>query len=184
VTDVILFHSALGQTEGFLAFADELRAAKHKVHTPDLYDGAVFSDLAEGVALAEDLGMGVIVRKADAAVAKLPKKVVYAGFSLGSVAAQSLAQTRKGARGALLYHGGTDPKWFPKPWPPGLPLQIHFAQDDPWIERDEVDALVAASGGEVFIYPGDAHLFADPSCSDFDPEAAELLMERTRAFLR
>lgn len=88
MTDVILFHSALGQTEGFLAFADELRAAGHKVFAPDLYDGAVFSDLDEGVALAEELGMGVIVRKADAAVAKLPKKVVYAGFSLGSVAAQ------------------------------------------------------------------------------------------------
>ena len=87
MTDVILFHSALGQTEGFLAFANELRAAGHKVHTPDLYDGAVFSDLDEGVALAEHMGMGVIVRKADAAVAKLPKKVVYAGFSLGSVAA-------------------------------------------------------------------------------------------------
>jgi dienelactone hydrolase len=184
VTDVILFHSALGQTQGFLAFADQLRAAGHKVHTPDLYDGAVFTDLDEGVALAETLGMGVIVRKADAAVAKLPKKVVYAGFSLGSVAAQSLAQTRKGARGALLYHGGTDPKWFAKPWPQGLPLQIHFAEDDPWIERDEVDALVAASEAEVFIYPGAAHLFADPSSVDFDPEEAELLMERSRAFLR
>jgi dienelactone hydrolase len=183
VTEVILFHSALGQTEGFLAFADALRAAGHKVHTPDLYDGAVFSDLDEGVALAESLGMGVIVRKADAAVAKLPKKVVYAGFSLGSLAAQSLAQTRKGARGALLYHGGTDPKWFPKPWPQGLPAQIHFAQDDPWIERDEIDALVAASGAEVFIYPGAAHLFADPSGAEFDPEASEVLMERTRAFL-
>ena len=52
------------------------------------------------------------------------------------------------------------------------------------LERDEVDALVAASSGEVFIYPGAAHLFADPSSADFDPEAAELLMERTRAFLR
>jgi dienelactone hydrolase len=33
------------------------------------------------------------------------------------------------------------------------------------------------------LYPGDRHLFADNSVSDYDPEAASLLMERVLSFL-
>jgi dienelactone hydrolase len=36
---------------------------------------------------------------------------------------------------------------------------------------------------EVFLYPGDRHLFADSSRGDYDEEAAALLKERVLAFL-
>jgi dienelactone hydrolase len=44
MTTLLLFHHAQGRTEGFLAFADELRDAGHTVHTPDLYEGKAFED--------------------------------------------------------------------------------------------------------------------------------------------
>ena len=40
MAEVLLFHHAQGRTAGCLSFADELRAAGHVVHAPDLYDGA------------------------------------------------------------------------------------------------------------------------------------------------
>ena len=39
MAEVLLFHHALGATEGVHAFASELRQAGHTVHTPDLFEG-------------------------------------------------------------------------------------------------------------------------------------------------
>ena len=96
---VLLFHHAQGQTPGFLTFADELRAAGHTVHAPDLYDGLTFRDLREAVAYAEQVSFPEIIRRGSEAAKDLPADIVYAGFSLGVLPAQALAQTRPGARG-------------------------------------------------------------------------------------
>jgi dienelactone hydrolase len=186
MTTVLLFHHALGQTSGFLAFAEDLRRAGHTVHAPDLYDGAIFRDLDEGVAHAKRIGFSEVLRRGEAAAEGLPADVVYAGFSLGGMPAQSLAQRRPGARGAILYHSCLPPSEFDSPWPQGLPLQIHMMDGDPWGEEDlpAARALVdGTEGAELFLYPGSGHLFADPSADDYDEEAAALLRERTLAFL-
>ena len=104
MADITLFHHALGLTAGVRGFADSLRSAGHVVHTPDLYGGAVFEDLEAGIAHAESIGFEVIADRGPAAVADLRRDLVYAGFSLGVLPAQKAAQTRPGARGALLYH--------------------------------------------------------------------------------
>jgi len=182
--DVVRFHHALGQTPGFLGFARDLRAAGHEVVTPDLYEGRVFSDLDAGVAFADGLGTQEVIARAARAVEGLAPQVVYAGFSLGSVAAQALAQGRAGAIGALLYHGGAAPRWFPQPWPPHVPVQIHTTENDPWVDLEECRELAAAaSRAELYIYPGSAHLFADPDSGEYEPGAAGLLFERTLEFL-
>jgi dienelactone hydrolase len=106
MSEVILFHHAQGLTRGVQAFGDELRAAGHRVTVPDLYEGATFSVLEDGVAHAEQIGMDEIIDRGVAAAADLPASIVYAGFSLGVLPAQKLAQTRPGALGALLYHEG------------------------------------------------------------------------------
>jgi dienelactone hydrolase len=187
MTTVLLFHHAHGQTAGFLAFADQLRAAGHTVHAPDLYDGRTFGDLEEGVAHARQIGFGEIIRRGSEAATELPSDIVYAGFSLGVLPAQSLAQTRPGARGALFYSACMPPSEFGAPWPEGVPVQIHMMDRDPWAEEDRpaAEALVGeVAGAELFLDPGSGHLFADASLEDHDEEAAELLMERTLAFLQ
>ncbi len=187
MTTMLLFHHAQGQSTGFLAFADELREAGHTVHAPDLYDGRTFDDLDEGVGYAKEVGFGEVLRRGTAAAEDLPADIVYAGFSLGVMPAQSLAQTRPGARGAIFYSAAFPASEFEGPWPEGVALQIHMMDSDPWGEEDRpaAEALVAEVGGaaELFLYPGSGHLFADPSLNDYDEQASGLLKERTLAFL-
>jgi dienelactone hydrolase len=187
MTTILLFHHALGQTPGFFGFADELRQAGHTVHTPDLFDGQMFPTIEEGVAHAEKVGFGEIVRRGKAAADGLPTDLVYAGFSLGVVPAQTLAQTRPGARGALLYYSCVPTAMISPAWPAGVPVEIHIKEDDHWAaeDRDAARALVKETrDAELFLYPGSGHYFADPSFVDYDAPAATLLMERTLAFLR
>jgi len=186
MAEVVLFHHALGLTPGVAAFADALRGAGHLVHTPDLYEGQVFTDLDEGVAHAGAVGFDTVIDRGAAAVAGLPGSLVYAGFSLGVLPAQRLAQTRPGARGALLYHSAAPTGMFGAPWPEGVPAQIHFMADDPWAAADAEAARALcdeAPDAELFVYPGSAHLFADAGLPDYDPDAAALLLSRTLAFL-
>jgi len=187
MAEILLFHHAQGQTPGFLAFADDLREDGHVVHTPDLYDGNTFDDLDAGVGYARDVGFDKILERGRAAGEELPSDLVYAGFSLGVMPAQLLAQTRPGAKGALFFSAALPPSEFGESWPQGVPLQIHMMQDDEWADEDMPAARELAEtvdGAELFLYPGDRHLFADSSLPDYDEGAARLLEERVRAFLK
>jgi dienelactone hydrolase len=185
VAEVLLLHHALGQTEGFLTFADELRAAGHPVRAPDLFEGQTFAELGDGIAYAREIGFDTVAGRGVAAADDLPSELVYAGLSLGVVPAQQLAQTRPGARGALLLHACLPTSEFGS-WPAGVPVQIHAMEGDPWFEEDiaAARALVdEADDAELFLYPGDGHLFADRSSGDYDEAAATLLGQRVLAFL-
>ena len=187
MTEILLFHHAQGQTRGFLAFADELRAAGHVVHAPDLYDGKTFTDLNEGVGYAQEVGFGTIGERGRLAADGLPNELVYAGFSLGALPAQMLAQTRPGSKGALLFHAAFPASEFGGSWPPEVPLQIHMMEDDEWATEDLPAArelVETIEGAELFLYPGDRHLFADSSLPDYDENAATLLKRRVLAFLK
>jgi len=191
MAEVLLFHHIQGLTEGVTAFADELRSAGHTVHTPDLYDGQTFDSIEEGFAHAQAMGESADER-ADSAAGDLPEGLVYAGFSWGVGAAQRLAQTRAGARGALLYEAcyPITGEYAFGPWPEGVPVQIHGKADDQFFAHEgDIDAareLVATVGperGELFVYPGDQHLFADRSLPSYDRDAAALVTERSLDFL-
>jgi len=185
MAEILLFHHAQGLTPGVLAFANALRAAGHTVHTPDLYDGNTFDDLEEGVGYARETGFGTIVERGRAAADGLPDELVYGGFSLGVMPAQLLAQTRGGAKGALFFSAAMPASEFGD-WQQGVPLQIHMMEDDPWADEDLPAAreLVASvAGAELFLYPGDRHLFADSSLDDYDEDAAKLVEQRVLAFL-
>ena len=186
MAELLLFHHAHGQTEGFLAFADELRAAGHVVHTPDLYDGKTFADLDDGVGYAKQVGFDTIGERGRLAADGLPNELVYAGFSLGAMPAQMLAQTRPGAKGVLLFSAAFPASEFGGPWPPGVPLQIHMMEDDEWAVEDLPAArelVETTDGAELFLYPGDRHLFADNSLPDYDESAATLLKQRVLRLL-
>jgi dienelactone hydrolase len=185
MAEILLFHHAQGQTPGFLAFAGELRAAGHTVHAPDLYDGNTFAALDDGVGYAKQVGFDTIIERCRLAAESLPNELVYGGFSLGVMGAQMLAQTRPGAKGALLFHAAFPTSEFESPWPHGVPLQIHMMEADEWAleDLDAARELETLDGAELFLYPGDRHLFADNSLPDYDEAAATLLEERVLSFL-
>jgi dienelactone hydrolase len=187
VAEVLLFHHAQGLTAGCLAFADELRAAGHVVHAPDLYDGKTFTDLDEGVAYAKQVGFDTILERGRLAAESLPNDVVYAGFSLGGMPAQMLAQTRPGAKGALLFHSCIPPSEFGGAWPEGVPVQVHIMEADPWGLEGDIDAAreleETVEDAELFLYPGDRHLFTDSSLAAYDEGATSLVKQRVLGFL-
>jgi len=189
VSEILLFHHALGLTNGVLAFADILRQDGHMVHVPDLYEGQKFDDLDAGVKFAQGTGFELIVERGVLAAETLPRNIVYAGFSLGVMPAQKLAQTRPGAAGALLFEACLPPDAFGGPWPNGVPVQIHGMKADRlFAEEGDLAAARALAAGsdeaELFLYDGDQHLFADSSLPGYDARASELLIERVLAFLR
>ena len=188
MTDVILFHHAQGLTQGVRDFADQLRAAGHSVTVPDLYGGKTFASNEEGVGYAQETGFETIIERGQAAAEALPADIVYAGFSLGVLPAQKLAQTRAGPKGALLFESCVPVSEFGSEWPPGVPVQIHGMDSDAFFaEEGDLDAakdLVAkAKDAELFLYPGDRHLFADSSLASYDEAAATLLRQRVLEFL-
>jgi len=186
VSEVLLYHHVQGLTEGVRVFADELRQAGHTVRTPDLFGGRTFGTLEDGLAFARDAGFDALAERGVAAADGIRPDVVYAGFSFGVMAAQRLAQTRPGARGALLIYSCLPVSAFGEAWPKDVPAQVHGkAGDDFFLEDVEAArALVESSDrAELFLYPGTEHLFADSSLPSYDPEAAALLTERVLAFL-
>jgi dienelactone hydrolase len=189
MAEVLLFHHAQGLTPGVVAFADELRRAGHTVHAPDVYDGRTFDTLDEGLAYAREVGFGEVFERGVRAADGLPSELVYAGFSLGGMPAQKLAQTRPGAQGALLFHSAAPPSEFAPSWPADVPVQIHAMDGDPFFVEDggDIDAarelVASAEHAELFLYPGDQHLFADNSLPSYDAGAAALLGRRVLEFL-
>ena len=189
MAEVVLFHHALGLTSGVVAFADDLRRAGHTVHTPDLFEGRTFAGIEEGMGYAFQIGFpDEVIERGDRAVEKLPAGLVYAGFSLGVLPAQKLAQTRPGARGALLFYSCVPVSAFGSAWPGGVPVQVHGMDANPvFAGEGDLDAALALVGqadeGELFLYPGDQHYFADSTLPSYDADATALLTQRVLGFL-
>jgi dienelactone hydrolase len=190
MAEVLLFHHAQGVTPGITAFADDLRAAGHTVHVPDLFDGRTFGSIDEGMAFVKVQGFDALRERGVRTADDLPAELVYAGFSFGETIAQQLAQTRPGARGALLFYSCVPitGEWAFGPWPEGVPVQIHGADHDPiFVDEGDIDAareiVAAVPAAELFLYPSDQHYFADSSLPSYDPEATALLKTRVLEFL-
>jgi dienelactone hydrolase len=190
MAEVVLFHHAQGLTPGVMAFAGELRRAGHTVHTPDLFDGRTFGSIEEGMEYAQKVGFPQeVIGRGARAVEGLPAGLVYAGFSLGVLPAQYLAQTRPGARGALLFYSCVPVSEFGARWPEGVPVQVHGMDADPvFTGEGDLDAAreltAQAKDAQLFLYAGDQHYFADSSLPSYDADATALLTGRVLAFLR
>jgi dienelactone hydrolase len=189
MAELVLFHHAQGLTPGVESFADTLRQAGHTVHTPDVYEGRTYDTLDDGLAYAKQVGFGTLRDRGLAAVDGLSTELVYAGFSLGAMPAQQLAQTRTGARGALLFHGCAPASEFGASWPAAVPVQVHGMDADPFFAEEDGDLGAARAladsveEAELFLYPGKEHLFADASLPSYDEPAAALLTQRVLDFL-
>ena len=190
MTEVLLFHHAQGLTPGVRAFADELRAADHTVHTPDMFDGRTFQSIDEGMAHIKSIGFEEMLERGVRLADDLPAELVYAGFSFGEMIAQKLAQTRPGARGALLFYSAIPitGEWAFGPWPDGVPVQIHGMDADPiFVGEGDIEAareiVEKVEDAQLFLYPGDQHYFADSSLPSYDKDASALLTRRVLEFL-
>ncbi|EGE57385.1 UNVERIFIED_ORG: dienelactone hydrolase [Rhizobium esperanzae] len=191
MAELLLFHHAQGLTPGVHAFADDIRAAGHIVHTPDLFDGRTFGSIEEGLTYIGEVGFDAIRERGVRVAGELPAELVYAGFSFGVLPAQKLAQTRPGACGALLFYSclPISGEWAFGPWPDGVAVQIHGMDNDPiFVGEGDIDAareiVATVEDAELFLYPGDQHYFADSSLPSYDANATALLTARVIEFLQ
>ena len=184
MAEVLLFHHAQGLTDGVRAFADDLRAAGHVVHLPDLYDGATYATLDEGMAHVQEIGVHHLIERGREIATGLPARLVYAGISLGVLPAQALAHTHPGAAAAVLVSAAIPLAELGGLWPGHTALQVHVEEDDRLGDVPIARALAASvPGAELHLYPGAAHLFLDRSLPDHDPPAAEQATARILALL-
>jgi dienelactone hydrolase len=187
VSDVVMFHSALGLRPAIWSLAELLRTDGHNVTTLDLYEGRVFDDLDEGVAERDRIGIPELIARSHAAVAGLPADLVYIGISLGTAPAQLLATTRPGAKGVALIQGAVPLEMIGvDTWPEGLACQLHTSGDDPWHEQPPVDELFATVPAELLDhhdYPNVGHLFLDPEWPAHDADATGRLVAALRGWL-
>ncbi len=112
---------------------------------------------------------------------------------MGAVLAELLAASRPGALGAVLMHGAVPVEGLGEfgveRWPEGVPVQVHYAAGDPWVEAEEEvaplgDAVRGAGAAfEEHTYPGSGHLFADPDLPEHDRASSEEMWRRVLAFL-
>lgn len=187
MTNVILFHSALGLRPSLKRLAARLEAAGHEVVTPDLYDGRVFEALEDGAAYRDELGVPELLARAEAATALLPPDLVYVGLSMGAAAATYLALTRPGARGLVLLHGAMPPQAMGVDrWPHGLPVLLHRSADDRWVDPGHLAAFreaVPAALLQEHVHPGAGHLFTDEDGPEYDVEASEAVVRSLLRFV-
>jgi dienelactone hydrolase len=192
MAEVVLFHHLQGLTDGVRAFAAQLRDGGHTVHTPDLFAGELPASLEEGLALSKRIGDDELAARTERALDGLPDRLVFAGLSFGVMSAQRLAQTRPGAIGALLYEAclPITGEWAIGPWPDGVSVQIHGMDKDPFFALEgDIDAAreivdtVGPARAELFVYPGDQHLFTDSSLPSYDADATAQVIEHSRNFL-
>ena len=190
MAEVVLFHHVQGLTDGVRALAAALAGAEHIVRTPELFDGRTPATVEDGLALTESIGAEELTARADAALADLPDELVYAGISFGGATAQRYAQQRAGARGALLYESfvSLSADWSFGPWPDGVPVQVHGKEHDPFFagegDLDGARELVGSvPQAQLFVYPGDTHLFTDSSLPGYDAGATALVVQRSRELL-
>jgi dienelactone hydrolase len=188
---VVLFHSVLGIRQGVRDAAERLGADGHRVLVPDLFEGRTFDDYESAMAWSDSLGMEVLGQRGLAAVADLADGFVVGGFSQGSSVAVYVATHRR-VSGVLQFSGVNILGWFGPDavWPAGVDSQSHQTLGDPFREdeiTEEAVRDVAAAGGtlELFDYPGDGHLFTDPTLpKEYGADATELLWSRVLPFVR
>lgn len=183
---VIVFHHALGLTEGIEAFGNALAVAGHDVITPDLFGGQIFGSVEAGVEHAESIGFQAIAESGAGYASEEDGHLAVIGFSLGVLPAQKVAQEHTGATAAVLCHSALPLGVFGDAWPEPVALQLHMGERDPFVaeDRDAIDQLEAAARvAEMHWYDTERHLIGDVTSADYDPVMAGQLVTRTLEFL-
>lgn len=192
MAQIILFHHALGLTDGVRALAEQIAAGGHQVHTPDLFDGAVFGTPREGLAHVETLGgFDTIAMEGMRVAAQFPQASVVAGISMGVVPARKAAQTVPAFRACIDMSGFVPLNAFAPLWQPHTALQVHLASRDPWVTEEDLPLArsLAASDDQpdaptvLFEYDTDEHLFMDSSVTGYDAALTETMVRRIHELL-
>jgi carboxymethylenebutenolidase len=97
-----------------------------------------------------------------------------------------LGLTRLGADAAVTFHGTAMHLDLGEAGTISQPFSFHFGDADPVVPMEQVEAIKAAlagKNGEIYVYPGAQHSFAQQESPRYDPVAGPLSEERALATL-
>jgi carboxymethylenebutenolidase len=186
---VLVLHAWWGLNDFIRSFCNRLTAEGFTVFAPDLYNGRVVDTIPEAEALAralDDNQARLTVQEAIQLLLHHPHtrgdRLGVVGFSLGAAYALELEEN---VAAAVVYYGTNAAEAIPS----RLPLQGHFAGEDPYEPLEDVRALEATlrqrgKSVEFHYYPGTRHWFAETNRPEFHPPSADLAWQRMLTFLR
>jgi carboxymethylenebutenolidase len=193
---VLVLHAWWGLTSVFTDVCDRLAAAGYVALAPSLFPGgATAATIAEAEALVDvhDRAPAEAEAVVQAAAEQLRglaavtgAQIGVIGYSMGAYWALHLSQVRPDDVGTVAVFYGTDDGDYSTARAAYLG---HFAERDDFEPLEAVRALeekIRAAGREVtfHVYPGTGHWFVEPNRPEYDAEAADLVWERTLAFLK
>ena len=172
---------------------DRLAGAGLVALAPDLFHGAVATTIEQAEQNIQEEDGETTAAQVEAALDVLRrhpavrgKQVGVMGFSFGAYYALWLADHRpQDVAAVVIFYGTGDLSLRPS----RTRYLCHFAENDPYEPAEGVQAFTEAlrSSGRsatVHAYPGTGHWFFEQDRPDaYNPAAAELAWERTRAFL-
>ncbi|MBX2999855.1 MAG: dienelactone hydrolase family protein [Caldilineaceae bacterium] len=192
---VLVLHAWWGLNNTIKAFCNRLAEVGFVVFAPDLYHGKTAETIADAEALGSALDENHLQAKEEIrqAVAFLRQRtdqpergLAVIGFSLGAYYALDLATADPEQIRAVVVFYGTG---VFEHGDSGATYLGHFAEDDPYEPRENVDALEASlkqagRPATIYRYPGAGHWFFEPDRADaYNSDAAALAWERTLSFL-
>jgi carboxymethylenebutenolidase len=193
---VLVLHAWWGLNDTIKSLCLRLAASGFVVFAPDLYHGKVTDQISEAEALVTALEGNIAQARADVAQAarylqsragSSETGIAVIGFSLGAFYALDLSVNDPESVCSVVLFYGTGPADVTRSKASYLG---HFAENDPFEERANVDALeqgLRRVGRSVTFhhYPGTGHWFFEPDRADaYNPAAADLAWERTLDFLK
>lgn len=183
----VLFHHALGFTDGLASLADRVtRETGVVVARPDLFTGEPssanptrYGSIEAGVDAAQQIGFGEIADRGVAAAKQVAGPLIVIGWSLGALPAVQAASADLDVAAVMLIDGAVPFDGGGTVWPEGIELEIHGIEGDAFFEedRDIADEMIAASNGTLVMHNGAGHLAGDPSAETHDPAVAAALAD-------
>jgi carboxymethylenebutenolidase len=187
---VLVLPSFWGLTQSVKKLADSLADSGHTVLVPDLNFGELPG--SEPVAVQHLLdanpdrlaslvlsSAGLVADKAEG------DSISIVGFGMGgSLALWASVRLHSIVDGVVSFYGTQQIDFAGS----RARYQLHLAEQDDYIDSDEVSFMEATMGledltVEVHVYPGTTHGFAEPEGISFDDKARQLAWSRTVTFL-
>lgn len=189
---VVMIHENRGLRPEIRQMAEQLAKEGYQVLAVDLFGGKIVETQEEARALTANFNQQTAVENMRAAAALLRERgadtVASLGWCFGGRQSVALAISGEPLDATIVYYGGgmatTTAQLAPIEWPV---LGI-FGDQDQAIPVATVRAFEASLDtlgveNEIYIYPGVAHAFANPSGMSYAPEETKDAWEKTVAFL-
>ncbi len=190
---VVMIHENRGLRPEIRDTADNLAKEGYLVLAVDLYKGKVVETQDEARAMSSSFDQETGIENLRAAVGYLKDrgatKVASLGWCFGGRQSIALAISGVPLDATVVYYGGNMASNVEELKPIKWPVLGVFGDQDQVIPIDKIKEFESSLNtlgitNEIHIYPGVGHAFANPSGSNYAPDATRDAWDKTTSFLK